>query len=114
MGHGEPPPSPGDAGHRRHATVPGVGPTRGDSGMTHGVGFWFQCGWAVLRRPHLWFTALRQLLRSVPSRWWSRPPFLPVPDRTYVRFRLETAYGTATAPVASDVVRYLEWCRTGA
>ena len=43
MGHGEPPPSPGDAGHRRHATVPGVGPNRGDPGMTHGAAFWFHC-----------------------------------------------------------------------
>jgi len=79
--------------------------------MTHGGAFWFQCSVAVARRPRLWLPAIRQFLRAVPSRWWSRPPFLPLPDRAYLRFRVETAYGTATPRVA-DVVRYLEWCRT--
>jgi hypothetical protein len=81
--------------------------------MTHGSTVWFPCISAVLIRPHLWFTALRQVLRSVPPRWWARPPFLPRPDRTYVRFRLETAYGLAASPRPADVVRYLEWCRAG-
>ena len=111
MGHGEPPPSPGDVGHRRHATVPGVGPTRGDPGMTHGAPFWFHCATAVLRRPHLWFTAVRQAGRSIPQRWWRQAPFVPFPDRTYLRFRLETAYGSHGSPRVDDVVRYLEWCR---
>ncbi len=101
MGHGEPPPSPGDAGHRRHATVPGVGPNRGDPGMTHGAAFWFHCVWAVVRRPHLWFTAARQMARAVPSRWWAQPPYVPLPDRAYLRFRLETAYGSATPRVTT-------------
>jgi hypothetical protein len=82
--------------------------------MTHGTPFWFQCGSAVLRRPHLWSTATRQALRSVRPQWWTRPPFVPVPDRAYVRFRLETAYGTDAPPQAADVVRYLEWCRSAA
>jgi hypothetical protein len=112
-GHGEPP-SPGDADSRRHATVPGVGPKRGDPGMTYHVSFWFQCAGAVSMRPRLWFTAVRQLLRAVPDGWWKRAPFLPLPDPSYLRFRLETAYGTNAAPVVADVVRYLEWCRTAA
>jgi hypothetical protein len=37
-----------------------------------------------------------------------------VPDRAYVRFRLETAYGTKAEPAVADVLRYLEWCRTAA
>jgi hypothetical protein len=44
-------------------------------------------------------------------RWWRRPPFLPVPDADYVRFRLETQYGTGGAPDPADVVVYLRWCR---
>jgi hypothetical protein len=107
-----PPPSPRDRGYRRHATVSGVGTNRGDPGMTHGAPFWFQCGSAVLRRPRLWSTAARQAFRSVRPRWWARPPFVPFPDRAYVRFRLETAYGAHSAPRAADVVRYLEWCRS--
>ena len=111
MGHGEPSSSPRDVDHRRHATVSGVGPNRGDPGMTHDAAFWFQGIFAVLRRPRLWFTAIRQLLRAVPSGWWRRSPFLPLPDRGYLRFRLETAYGAKAAPRPADLVRYLEWCR---
>jgi hypothetical protein len=80
--------------------------------MTHGAAFWFHCVVAVARRPRLWFPAIRQFLRAVPSRWWNRPPFLPLPDRAYLRFRFETAYGARGAPRVADVVRYLEWCRT--
>lgn len=43
-------------------------------------------------------------------RWWTRPPFLPVPDRTYIRWRMHTAYGRDDAvPPASDIVRYARW-----
>jgi hypothetical protein len=111
MGHGMSSSSPGDTDRRRHATVPGVGPNRGDPGMTHGTAFWFHCSSAVLRRPRLWSTAIRQVSRTVPTRWWTRPPYVPVPDRAYVRFRFETAYGEDAGPRVADVVRYLEWCR---
>jgi hypothetical protein len=80
--------------------------------MTHSAAFWFHSAAAVSARPNLWFTAVRQFGRAVPPRWWKRPPFLPTPDRAYVRFRLETAYGTGTVPRAADVVRYLEWCKS--
>lgn len=70
----------------------------------------------VLARPGLWATALRQIARLAPRRWWTRPPFLPVPPRRYLRFRMVTAYGgDGSAPpgaVAGDVVAYLEWCRS--
>ena len=44
-------------------------------------------------------------------RWWRRAPFLPIPDADYLRFRLETQYGTGGAPDPDDVVVYLRWCR---
>ena len=67
---------------------------------------------AVAVRPDLWVTAGRQLRVMTPPRWWVRWPPLPVPDRAYLRFRLQTAYGSdgIRAP-AADVVGYLEWCR---
>jgi hypothetical protein len=65
---------------------------------------------AIARHPSLWSTALRQARRVVPTGWWRRPPFLPVPDREYVRFRLETQYGDGP-PAPADVVTYLRWCR---
>jgi hypothetical protein len=80
--------------------------------MTHERATWFQIFWAVVMHPHLWSTALRQVVRAIPARWWQRPPFLPVPSAAYVRYRLETAYGDLSgAPDPGDVVRYLEWCR---
>ncbi len=68
---------------------------------------------AVVVRPDLWGTATRQLFRLAPSGWWRRRPFLPLPDRDYLAFRMETMYGDAgAAPAGSDVVTYLEWCRS--
>lgn len=42
--------------------------------------------------------------------WMLRPPFLPLPDRTYLRWRMYTAYGDEAAiPPADDVIRYARW-----
>ena len=67
----------------------------------------------VLRHPDLWTTALRQVRVLARPGWWRRPPFLPVPDPEYLRFRLLTAYGGdgTAAPDPADLVAYLRWCR---
>jgi hypothetical protein len=42
--------------------------------------------------------------------WMARFPFLPLPDREYVRWRMLTAYGDENAvPPVTDVVRYARW-----
>jgi len=67
---------------------------------------------AVAARPRLWPTAARQAARLTPRRWWRRRPFLPVPDRSWLRFRAETQYGDPDrAPDAADVVAWLQWAR---
>ena len=66
---------------------------------------------AVLRRPHLWATAVATLLAATPRGWWRHPPFVPRPDRDYLSWRLHTAYGEEGTPVAGDLVDYLEWVR---
>ncbi len=44
--------------------------------------------------------------------WWRQPPFLPLPDRRYLRWRMYTAYGDqAAVPPAGDVVRFARWRR---
>jgi len=44
--------------------------------------------------------------------WFRRPPFLPVPPREYVRWRMFTAYGDEDAtPPLEDVVRFARWRR---
>jgi hypothetical protein len=56
----------------------------------------------------------RRVRRLAPPRWWATRPFLPVPDRAWMRFRLETQYGDpAHPPVPRDVVTWLEWTRAG-
>ena len=68
---------------------------------------------AVLRHPSLWATAIRQMGRLAPEGWWHRMPFLPVPDRDYMRFRIITAYGGdgTRSPEPDDLLTYLRWCR---
>jgi hypothetical protein len=65
----------------------------------------------VLAHPSLWAVALRQAARASRPRWWRRAPFLPIPDPDYLRFRLETQYGSGGVPDPDDVVVYLRWCR---
>ena len=44
--------------------------------------------------------------------WWRQPPFLPLPDRTYLRWRMDTAYGDPDAvPPLDDVVSFARWRR---
>jgi hypothetical protein len=67
---------------------------------------------AVAARPRLWATAVVQLFALAPSGWWRRRPFIPLPDRDYYGFRLQTMYGDAShAAEPADLVTYLEWCR---
>jgi len=44
--------------------------------------------------------------------WFRRPPFLPLPPREYMRWRMFTAYGDeAAVPPVEDVVRFARWRR---
>jgi hypothetical protein len=43
-------------------------------------------------------------------RWFLRFPFLPLPARDYVRWRMHTAYGDdAHVPKPKEVVQYARW-----
>ena len=44
--------------------------------------------------------------------WLRESPFLPIPDRTYLRWRMYTAYGDeAAVPPVEDVIRFARWRR---
>lgn len=44
--------------------------------------------------------------------WYRRPPFLPLPPRDYLEWRMFTAYGDEHAvPPLEDVVRFARWRR---
>ena len=81
--------------------------------MSDAAGRWWQRAAAgVARHPSLWLTAVAQAFRLAPRGWWRHRPFLPTPDPSYFRFRLQTAYGDPNrAPEPEDVVTYLRWCR---
>jgi hypothetical protein len=75
---------------------------------------WPRLAFSLARRaivsPSLARDLLRVAWRFRARRWFLRPPFLPIPSREYVRWRMHTAYGNdgATPPV-EDVVRYARW-----
>lgn len=71
-----------------------------------------RCAAAVIARPRLWLTALRQYRAALPRRWWASRPHLPVPPADYVAFRLQTQYGSGEHHIdAADVLNYLSWCK---
>lgn len=66
----------------------------------------------VVRQPNLLPIALVVGRGLVPTKWWRRWPPVPFPDRGWIAFRLETAYGDPNArPSVEDVKGYLEWAR---
>ncbi len=61
-------------------------------------------------QPSLGIDLLRVAWRFRARGWYTRFPFVPIPDRTYVRWRMYTAYGDYDAvPAAQDVERYARW-----
>lgn len=68
-------------------------------------------GRAVLR-PRLALDLLRTAWVFRRRDWWQKPPFLPIPDQEYLRWRMHTAYGDEDAvPPVEDVIRFARWRR---
>ncbi|HET7584913.1 MAG TPA: hypothetical protein VFK13_08400 [Gemmatimonadaceae bacterium] len=66
--------------------------------------------WRALRNPPLAADLVRVCWRFRRRRWFARFPFLPIPARDYVRWRMHTAYGRHDAvPPVEDIVRYARW-----
>jgi len=64
----------------------------------------------ALRDPATGLALLRVAWRFRRRGWWHRAPFLPLPDRTYLRWRMHTAYGEHDiVPPAEDIIRYARW-----
>jgi len=62
--------------------------------------------------PRLALDLLRTAWAFRQRRWWARFPWLPLPDQTYLRWRMYTAYGDeAAVPPAEDVIRFARWRR---
>jgi hypothetical protein len=66
--------------------------------------------WRGLRHPAIGLALVRVGWRFRARAWYRRFPFLPLPDATYLRWRMYTAYGDENAvPPADDIVRYARW-----
>lgn len=66
----------------------------------------------ALGHPRLALDLLRTAWAFRRRRWWAAAPYLPLPDRTYLRWRMYTAYADeAAVPPADDVVRFARWRR---
>jgi hypothetical protein len=67
-----------------------------------------------LRNPRTAAALVRVGWRFRARGWYARFPFLPLPEREYLRWRMYTAYGNADAvPPAEDVVKYARWATKG-
>ena len=61
-------------------------------------------------RPRLLAAMLRAAWRFRARGWWRRPPFLPIPPREYMEWRMHTAYGDGDrAPTMVELTRYMRW-----
>ena len=66
----------------------------------------------ALFNPRLAADLLRTVWAFRRRRWWAHAPYLPLPDRDYLHWRMYTAYADeAAVPPADDVVRFARWRR---
>ena len=64
--------------------------------------------------PALAIDLVRVAWRFRANGWYARVPFLPLPSRKYVRWRMHTAYGDYEAvPPIDDIIRYARWVGRG-
>jgi len=80
------------------------------------LGSWLSLGVRLAARaavnPRLAVDLLRTAWAFRARAWYRHPPFLPLPPREYMRWRMYTAYGDEDAvPSPEDVVRFARWRR---
>lgn len=64
----------------------------------------------ALKRPRLWPALVSAAWAFRPRGWYRKAPFLPLPSKPYMRWRLETAYGDPEAvPPADEIERFVTW-----
>lgn len=85
-----------------------------DTSRTPTAGAWSRLALTLaarsVRHPSLAVALVRTLWRFRRRAWYRRFPFLPLPSRPYLRWRMHTAYGDHEAvPPAEDVERFARW-----
>jgi hypothetical protein len=75
-------------------------------------GLTFRLAARAALRPRLAVDLVRTAWAFRRRGWYRRPPFLPLPDQEYLRWRMYTAYADeAAVPPDDDVVRFARWRR---
>ena len=74
--------------------------------------FYVTLGLRAVTSPRLALDLLRLAWSFRARDWWRRPPYVPLPPREYLRWRMFTAYGDENAvPPVADVVNFARWRR---
>lgn len=75
-------------------------------------GLYLRLASRALVRPRLAVDLLRLAWSFRARDWYRRPPFLPLPPREYMAWRMFTAYGDdAAVPPVDDVTNFARWRR---
>jgi hypothetical protein len=79
---------------------------------------WLRLGatlmWRGIVNPKTGAALVRVGWRFRSRQWYRRFPFLPLPARDYLKWRMYTAYGDEEfVPPARDVIRYARWAVRG-
>lgn len=70
--------------------------------------------WRGIKNPLTGLALVRVAWRFRRRGWYARFPFLPLPARDYLRWRMYTAYGDEQfVPPVDDIVRYARWAVRG-
>jgi len=78
--------------------------------VTRSVSLYLRMAGLALRRPRTISAILGAAWAFRHRHWYRKFPFLPVPPRSYLAWRMETAFGDPAAePELDDLERYLVW-----
>jgi hypothetical protein len=78
--------------------------------MASWAGLFATLVWRGVRYPPTAAALLRVGWRFRARGWYRRFPFLPLPAKDYLKWRMYTAYGDGDiVPPADDIVRYARW-----
>lgn len=92
----------------RSASTSDVGRTRASTSVADMA----RLARGLLTRPRLIPAAIGAAAALAPRKWWTKPPYLPLPDAEFIRFRQATANGDPDTPLdVKDFIEWLEWRR---
>jgi len=70
----------------------------------------FELFFALLWKPSLWRTSIKQIFILAKNRWPLTPPFLPFPSNDFLEFRIIAYQGKSEKlPEVDVVITWLTW-----